>query len=83
MTVSIGVAALDRVGSELATLLAAADAALYQAKQDGRDQTRLATGRPLAQIVPAARPATLAATHPASSAATPPGIVSCRAAMLP
>src|SRR4051794_31837533 len=63
VTVSIGVAALDRVGSELATLLAAADAALYQAKQDGRNQTRVATGRPLAQIVPAARPASLAAAR--------------------
>jgi diguanylate cyclase (GGDEF)-like protein len=59
VTVSIGVAALDRVGSELTTLLAAADAALYQAKQDGRNQTRVATGRPLAQIIPAARPAPL------------------------
>ena len=59
VTVSIGVAALDRVGSELTTLLAAADAALYQAKQGGRNQTRVATDRPLAQIIPAARPASL------------------------
>ena len=72
VTVSIGVAALDRVGSELATLLAAADAALYQAKQDGRNQTRVATGRPLAQIVPAARPASLAAARPASSVTARP-----------
>jgi diguanylate cyclase (GGDEF)-like protein len=69
VTVSIGVAALDRVGSELATLLAAADAALYQAKQDGRNQTRVAAARPLAQIVPAARPASLAAARLASLAA--------------
>ncbi len=61
MTVSIGVAALDRVGSELTTLLAAADAALYRAKQDGRNKTRVATDRPLAQIIPAARPASLTA----------------------
>ena len=40
--------------------LAAADAALYLAKQAGRNQTRVATGgvpTPLAQAVPAARPA--------------------------
>jgi diguanylate cyclase (GGDEF)-like protein len=62
VTASIGVAALDRLGTEaaeLTTLLAAADAALYRAKQDGRNKTRLATDRPLAQIVPAARPAPL------------------------
>ena len=60
LTVSVGVAALDRIGPELTELLAAADAALYHAKQSGRDQTRLATGgmpTPLAQAVPAARPA--------------------------
>jgi diguanylate cyclase (GGDEF)-like protein len=64
VTVSIGVAALDRVGSELTTLLAAADAALYRAKQDGRDQTRVAAGHPLAQAIPAARPASLTAGRP-------------------
>jgi diguanylate cyclase (GGDEF)-like protein len=64
VTVSIGVAALDRVGSELTTLLAAADAALYRAKQDGRNKTRVAADRPLAQIIPSARPASLAAGRP-------------------
>jgi diguanylate cyclase (GGDEF)-like protein len=64
VTVSIGVAALDRVGSELTTLLAAADAALYRAKQAGRNNTCVATGRPLGQIVPAARPASLTAGRP-------------------
>jgi diguanylate cyclase (GGDEF)-like protein len=59
VTVSIGVAALDRVGSELTTLLAAADAALYRAKQDGRNKTRVAADRPLVQAIPAARPASL------------------------
>jgi diguanylate cyclase (GGDEF)-like protein len=60
LTVSVGVAALDRIGPELTELIAAADAALYQAKQAGRDQTRVATGgmpTPLAQAVPAARQA--------------------------
>jgi diguanylate cyclase (GGDEF)-like protein len=60
LTVSVGVAGLDRIGPELTELIAAADAALYHAKQAGRDQTRLATGgmpTPLAQAVPAARPA--------------------------
>ena len=34
LTVSIGVAALDAAGGELTDLLAAADAALYYAKQN-------------------------------------------------
>ncbi|HEY9240431.1 MAG TPA: GGDEF domain-containing protein [Streptosporangiaceae bacterium] len=38
VTVSIGVAALGRDGNELFELLAAADAALYRAKQGGRDR---------------------------------------------
>jgi diguanylate cyclase (GGDEF)-like protein len=60
LTVSVGVAAIDRIGPELTDLLAAADAALYLAKQAGRNQTRIATEgvpTPLAQVVPAARPA--------------------------
>jgi diguanylate cyclase (GGDEF)-like protein len=60
LTVSVGVASLDRIGSELTDLLAAADAALYLAKQAGRNQTRIATAgtpTPLAQAIPAARPA--------------------------
>jgi diguanylate cyclase (GGDEF)-like protein len=38
VTVSIGVAPLGRDGNELFGLLAAADAALYRAKQSGRDR---------------------------------------------
>jgi diguanylate cyclase (GGDEF)-like protein len=66
VTVSIGVAALDRDGAaELTALLAAADAALYRAKQAGRNRTCLASDSPLAQIIPAARPAPLAERRPA------------------
>jgi diguanylate cyclase (GGDEF)-like protein len=79
VTVSIGVAALDRAGSDLTTLLAAADAALYRAKQDGRNKTRVAADRPLAQVIPAARPAPLTAARPASLAAGRPGLLSERA----
>jgi diguanylate cyclase (GGDEF)-like protein len=58
LTVSVGVASLDRIGPELSDLIAAADAALYVAKQAGRNKTQLATGStPLAQVIPAARPA--------------------------
>jgi diguanylate cyclase (GGDEF)-like protein len=65
VTVSIGVAALERAGTELTTLLAAADSALYRAKQDGRNKTCLASDSPLAQIIPAARPAPLTGPSPA------------------
>jgi diguanylate cyclase (GGDEF)-like protein len=41
VTVSIGVAALGTHGNELLELLTAADAALYRAKQAGRDQVSL------------------------------------------
>ena len=42
VTVSVGVAALDAgSGRELGDLLAAADAALYRAKRDGRDQVQM------------------------------------------
>jgi diguanylate cyclase (GGDEF)-like protein len=58
LTVSIGVTALGAAGGELTDLLTAADAALYYAKQTGRNKTHLATtGTPLAQIIPVARPA--------------------------
>ena len=58
LTVSVGVAALDRIGPELSDLIAAADAALYLAKQSGRNKTKLATAStPLPQVIPAARPA--------------------------
>jgi diguanylate cyclase len=41
VTVSIGVAALGTHGSELFELLAGADAAVYRAKESGRDQVCL------------------------------------------
>jgi diguanylate cyclase (GGDEF)-like protein len=58
LTVSVGVAPLDDTNRELTDLLAAADSALYLAKQAGRNRTHLAnTSAPLTQVVPAARPA--------------------------
>jgi diguanylate cyclase (GGDEF)-like protein len=58
LTVSVGLTALDGAGGELTDLLAAADAALYFAKQTGRNKTHIATANvPLAQIVPIARQA--------------------------
>lgn len=43
LTISAGVAALDDTRHELTNLVAAADQALYQAKQDGRNRTQAAT----------------------------------------
>ncbi len=57
LTVSVGVAALDPAGGEVTDLLAAADAALYFAKQTGRNKTHVAPTNALAQIVPVARQA--------------------------
>jgi len=58
LTISIGVASLDAFGGEVTDLLNAADAALYVAKQAGRNKTHVATtSTPLAQIIPVARPA--------------------------
>ena len=58
LTISIGVAALDAIGGEVTDLLTAADAALYFAKEAGRNRTQVATPNvPLAQIVPIARSA--------------------------
>ena len=58
LTISVGVAPLDDTNRELTDLLAAADSALYHAKQAGRNRTHLAnTSAPLAQVIPAARPA--------------------------
>jgi diguanylate cyclase (GGDEF)-like protein len=41
VTISVGVAALDGVSRELTDLLAAADAALYHAKETGRNKTHV------------------------------------------
>jgi diguanylate cyclase (GGDEF)-like protein len=68
LTVSVGVAALDAAGGEVTDLLAAADAALYYAKQTGRNKTHSASANvPLAQIVPIARQAPAAVDVPDSS----------------
>jgi diguanylate cyclase (GGDEF)-like protein len=56
LTVSVGVATLPATGGELTELLAAADSALYVAKQTGRNKTHVAgTVLSLAQVVPNAR----------------------------
>jgi diguanylate cyclase (GGDEF)-like protein len=58
LTVSVGVAALDGPGTELTDLLAAADAALYYAKQTGRNKTHIGTtNASINQIIPGARQA--------------------------
>ncbi len=68
LTISVGVAALDERAPELTHLIAAADAALYSAKQTGRNRTHAATaGAPLAQMVPAARSASSALDAPDAS----------------
>ncbi len=43
LTISVGVAALDGAGRELTDMLAAADAALYHAKETGRNKTHVVT----------------------------------------
>lgn len=44
VTVSIGIAALPASRCDLEELIAAADAALYRAKNEGRDRVRMTTG---------------------------------------
>jgi diguanylate cyclase (GGDEF)-like protein len=58
VTVSIGVAVLDRRDEQITELLAAADAALYRAKRAGRNRVWVTTGatsfnvtRPVGQVV--------------------------------
>ena len=41
LTISVGVAALDTEGGGLTDMLASADAALYHAKQTGRNRTHV------------------------------------------
>jgi diguanylate cyclase (GGDEF)-like protein len=53
LTISVGVATLDDERRELTDLMAAADAALYQAKQSGRNRTRVTPSK-----APAVQPAT-------------------------
>ena len=43
LTISVGVAALDGASRELTEMLAAADAALYYAKETGRNKTHVIT----------------------------------------
>jgi diguanylate cyclase (GGDEF)-like protein len=43
MTVSVGVAQFEKHGNSIAELVASADAALYDAKNGGRDRMGLAT----------------------------------------
>jgi len=52
VTVSIGVAVLGQHGSDLFELLAAADLALYRAKDAGRNQVRLCAPRQQPRITP-------------------------------
>jgi diguanylate cyclase (GGDEF)-like protein len=55
VTVSIGVAVLGQHGNDLFELLAAADVALYRAKDAGRDQVRVYTHATAAKTARAAR----------------------------
>jgi diguanylate cyclase (GGDEF)-like protein len=49
VTASLGVASIPETSNEIRELLPAADAALYQAKQQGRDRVAVAPIRPLAK----------------------------------
>jgi diguanylate cyclase (GGDEF)-like protein len=56
-TVSIGVATTDQAGVDLELLLAAGDAAVYEAKASGRDRTIVANSLSLMRPTPAMRTA--------------------------
>jgi diguanylate cyclase (GGDEF)-like protein len=59
LTVSVGVAALDGPDTELTDLLAAADAALYYAKQTGRNKVHIGTTNlAMTQMIPSTRSTT-------------------------
>lgn len=51
-TTSIGIAAYPQHGHTVEELLHAADAAVYEAKERGRDQVRFAVGKPLSSDIP-------------------------------
>jgi diguanylate cyclase (GGDEF)-like protein len=50
VTISLGVASTDAVGTEANALLEAADAALYRAKENGRNRVEVAESRNLAAV---------------------------------
>jgi diguanylate cyclase (GGDEF)-like protein len=57
LTISIGIAALDDTNRDLGQLMAAADSALYLAKQSGRNRTQVppsATVTPVPAVTPVA-----------------------------
>jgi diguanylate cyclase (GGDEF)-like protein len=57
LTISVGVAALDGVSRTLTDLMAAADSAMYYAKQTGRNKTHMITATAQSAL-PAPRPPT-------------------------
>jgi diguanylate cyclase (GGDEF)-like protein len=57
LTISVGVAALDGVSRTITDLMAAADGALYQAKQTGRNKTHMITANAQSAL-PQPRPPT-------------------------
>jgi diguanylate cyclase (GGDEF)-like protein len=57
LTISVGVASLDGESRELTDLLAAADSALYHAKETGRNKTHVVSAG-LRALLPAPWPAT-------------------------
>jgi diguanylate cyclase (GGDEF)-like protein/PAS domain S-box-containing protein len=52
VTISVGVAAFPTHGTSPKELMAAADAALYEAKRGGRDQVVAASLKPIEEVVP-------------------------------
>jgi diguanylate cyclase (GGDEF)-like protein/PAS domain S-box-containing protein len=51
VTISVGVAAFPTHGTSPKELMAAADAALYEAKRGGRDQVVVASSKPIEEVV--------------------------------
>jgi len=54
VTFSVGVAAFPEHGMSPKELMAAADAALYEAKRSGRDRVAVASSQPIEEAIPAA-----------------------------